>query len=84
MRVVVILSALLLASCATKERIVVQKVSVPVGVPCKVKIPDAPPYAVDDLDLNASIFDKAKALLAEREQRKAREAELEAAARSCS
>lgn len=84
MRAAVVLMALALAGCAGKERLVIQKVSVPVSVPCKVKVPERPTYATESMDLDASIFDKVKALLAEREQRKAREAELEAAAKSCS
>jgi hypothetical protein len=75
----------LAAACATPhERVVVQKVSVPVAVPCKVTLPDKPAYAADTVSLDGSIFDLVQALLIDRETRKAHEAELEAAAKSCS
>ena len=79
------LLSLALTACATpRERVVVQRVSVPVSVPCKVKLPDRPSYAADTVSLDADIFTLVQNLLIEREQRKARELEIEAAAKSCS
>jgi len=74
-----------LAACAhTEPRVVVQTVKVPVSVPCKVALPAKPAYAADTVSLDGTIFDLVQALLIDREQRKGREAELEAAAKSCS
>lgn len=77
--------ASLLAGCATTEpRIVYRDVKVPIPVPCKVDLPAEPDYATNSLALDAPIFDMVRALLVEREQRKARDVEVTAAARSCS
>jgi hypothetical protein len=85
MKRVAILAALALAACAhTEPRVVVQRVSVPVSVPCKVTLPARPAYAAHTVSLDGTIFDLVQALLIDRETRKAREAELEAAAKACS
>lgn len=76
---------LFLAGCATTEpRVVYREVKVPVSVPCRVTLPDEPTYATAELSLDAPLFDMVRALLVEREQRKARDVEVTAAARSCS
>lgn len=77
--------AAILTGCATTEpRIVYREVKVPISVPCKVDLPDEPDYATNSLALDAPIFDMVQSLLVEREQRKARDVEVTAAARSCS
>jgi len=74
-----------LTACAhTEPRTVVQKVLVPTPVPCRVALPAKSSYAADTVSLDGTIFDLVQALLIDREMRKAREAELEAAAKSCS
>lgn len=75
------LLCLLLAGCATAPR--VERVEIPVPVPCRVQVPEAPVWATASLAPDAGIWDQAKALLAERQQRMAYEAKLEAAARAC-
>lgn len=82
---VFLLTAFGMIGCATpRERVVVQKVLVPTPVPCVVHLPEKPAYAADTVSLDGSIFDLVQALLIDRETRKANEAELEAAAKSCS
>ncbi len=68
-----------LGGCAGRERIVTQRVMVPVPVPCRVELPAEPatPSWGDD------IVAKAKALLAELELRRGYEVELRAAASAC-
>ena len=82
MRLLILLAALGLAGCATAQR-VPERVEIPVQVPCRVTVPPEPVWATAALTKDAGIFDQAKALLAERAQRRAYEAKLEAAARSC-
>lgn len=82
----VLLAGLLLTGCATapEPRVQIKEVRIPVSVPCRVKLPPEPTYADELVPLDADLFTKAKALLQAREQRKAYQAELEAAAKSCS
>jgi hypothetical protein len=78
------LMALVLAACtAVPGAPAVQRVNIPVPVPCKVTMPDAPAWAVDALPLGSDIWQQMQALRAERLQRQGYEAELEAAVRAC-
>lgn len=71
-----------LSGCAALEPRVVTT-TVPVAVKCiETRIPK-PLWATDTLPLHASLLDKVKALLAERLQRMAYEAELEAQVEAC-
>lgn len=79
MKLLTILLALLLCGCNTIPRIV----KVPIEVPCSVEKPDAPEWATKHLTPKADVFDKVKALLAERRQRMAYESLLEAAVDAC-
>ncbi|CAN7310971.1 hypothetical protein LJR164_001650 [Phenylobacterium sp. LjRoot164] len=80
----IVLAALLLAACATpKERIRTVQVKVPVPVACAPKLPPAPAYEGDTMDLDDDIFGLVRGLLIEREQRKTTEAELRAALVGC-
>jgi hypothetical protein len=62
---------------------VVQKVEVPISVPCKAEIPQVPAFNFDLLTIDRDIFEKNKALLADRELHTAYSAELLAALKSC-
>lgn len=80
---------LMLAGCGTQPkplepRTVVQRVEVPIRVPCKTERPTKPTYAADAISLDANIFELVRALLQEREQRKAYEAEANGALDRCS
>lgn len=70
MRNNVILISVLLAGCSTFPtsgvKIEVQKVEVPVVVPCKVDTPTEPQYNFDKVSEKDDIFVKVKALLADR------------------
>ena len=59
------------------------EVSIPVSVPCRVPAVQRPAFAVDALPLGAAIDSQMRALRAERHQRRAYEAELEAAVEVC-
>jgi hypothetical protein len=58
-------------------------VSVPVREVCQVEAVPEPAWAVDQVALDASAFEKSKAILAEIEQRRDYENQLKAAARKC-
>lgn len=82
---VIVLFLLFLAGCATTEpRVVYRDVKVPISVPCKVTLPDEPVYATEGLTLDEPLFEMVRALLVEREQRKAVSVETRAAAKACS
>lgn len=88
MKYLVIVLALVLAGCSNRPapapQIEWREVLVPgPPVPCRVKMPAKPSYAVDNLPLGADIYQQMQALRAEREQRKGREHLLEVAVRSC-
>jgi hypothetical protein len=73
-----------LAGCGTtKPRVVTQEVRTPVLVRCVADLAPAPTYAGDLTSLDGTIFDLTRALLIEREQRKVRELELNAALEGC-
>lgn len=76
--------ALSLAACATPEvRYEPVEVRVPVVVPCAVEAPPEPAWALDQVPAGADEFQIAKALRAERPQRKQYVAELKAAMLGC-
>ena len=75
----------ILAGCAhTEPRIEYREVKVPISVPCKVTLPDEPEYATKGLTLDEPLYELVRAVLVELEQRKARDVEVTAAAKSCS
>lgn len=77
-----ILFVVFLAGCTTTAPRV-QEVLVPIQVPCKIDKPAKPNFAVDTLGIDANIFEKVKALLAERKQRMGYEKELEVLIDGC-
>ena len=76
-----------LASCATPREpvinTVIQRVEIPIMVPCKVDTPTLPEFNFDKLTEESNIFDKVKAILADRIIREAYEEELRIALSSC-
>lgn len=79
---ILISSILILSACSFIPQ-KIKEVQVPVAIPCKITPPNKPDFAVDNLGINEDIFNQVKALLAEREQRKGYELELEAAIKAC-
>lgn len=75
-----LLIVLLLAGCTTPAP---ERVLVPVPVPCRVELPAEPAWATDGLPAGAPLWDLARALLAERQQRIGYETQLRAALESC-
>ena len=76
----------LLSACATTDPVintVIQKVEVPIAVPCKVELPVKPTLNFDKLTTEQDIFDKTKAALADRKLQLGYETELLAALTSC-
>jgi hypothetical protein len=75
-----------LSGCATKEptiNTVIQKVEIPIAVPCKVETPVRPEFNFDKLSVDQDLFEKTRALLADIKLHIAYETELRAALKSC-
>ena len=82
----IVIFAALVSACATDGPVintVVQKVEVPIAVPCKAVVPDAPDLNFGKMTPDQDVFDKTKALLADRKLQFGYEAELLAALNSC-
>lgn len=83
---ILICAIILLSGCATTEpaiNTVIQTVEVPVAVPCKAIVPTKPDFNFDKLTIEQDVFDKTKALLADRKLHLGYEGELLAALNSC-
>lgn len=83
---ILLCAIVLLTGCATTEpaiNTVIQTVEVPVAVPCKATIPTKPDFNFDKLNVDQDVFDKTKALLADRKLHLGYEGELLAALTSC-
>lgn len=78
--------AVLLSACATTEPAVevrIQRVEVPIAVPCKAAIPAVPEFGFGKVSPDADIFEKTKSLLSDRKLHLGYETELLAALNSC-
>lgn len=75
------------AGCSTVSeptiRTVIQRVEVPVYMPCAAEIPSKPKFNFDDLKIEDDIFEKIKALLSDRHLHIGYQNELLAALKSC-
>ena len=83
---ILILSIILLSGCATTEPVintVIQKVEIPIAVPCKAVIPVKPDFNFDKLKADQDVFEKTKALLADRKLHIGYEGELLTTLNSC-
>lgn len=81
--IIVLTLGIFLQGCSTISSSKPVEVLVPVQVPCKITPPNKPNFAVDNLGIGEDIFEKVKALLAERKQRQGYELELEEAIKAC-
>jgi histone deacetylase complex regulatory component SIN3 len=62
-----ILIVLVLSGCCTPDiRTEYKEVKIPIAVPCAVEVPTAPKMYFSNIAESASIFEKVKALLADR------------------
>jgi len=79
--------AVLLSACASGPAPVmaplIQKVEVPIAVPCKVAVPKLPSFNFDELNIDQDIYEKVRALLVDRKLHLGYEVELLAALNSC-
>ncbi len=85
-KLIILASVLILSACATTEpvvKVVTQKVEVPVAVPCKTEIPLSPTFNFSNLTIDKDLFEKSKAVLADRHLHIGYESELLAALKSC-
>ena len=84
MKRLAIAAALLLTGCATpKERIVYQRVEVPIFQACAPALSPKPDYPTLMAPVATDVFEQMRTLLVERDMRTARELELEAAVSGC-
>jgi len=85
-KLILTLATLSLIGCATTEPVintVIQRVEVPIAVPCKAVVPTRPEYNFDKITVDQDIYKKTQAILADRKLRQGYEVELEAALNSC-
>lgn len=76
----------LISACSHTEPVistVIQRVEIPIEVPCEAKIPEKPDFNFSKLRVEDNIFEKSKAALADRELHLSYEIELLAALNSC-
>jgi hypothetical protein len=77
----------LLSACASGPPPImaplIQKVEIPIPVPCKVAIPKAPTFNFDELNIDQDIYEKVRALLVDRKLHLGYEVELSAALNAC-
>jgi len=82
----IVMSAMIISGCASTTPVVntvIQKVEVPVMVPCQITPPAPPQYYFDAITAIDELFDKVKALLADRNLHLGYEEELRAALTAC-
>lgn len=86
-KLLILASVIVFAGCATTTppgiNTVIQKVEIPIAVPCKVEIPARPEFNFDKLSPDQDVFDKTKALLADRKLHIGYETELSVALIAC-
>lgn len=86
MKYFILLSCIFLTACATTKPVIdvkTQTVLVPVTTPCKAEVPNKPDFNFDKITQEQDIFDKTKAILADRKLHLGYEAELLASLNSC-
>lgn len=84
--ILMVLLVISLSACAHTEPVintVIQRVEIPIEVPCKAVVPEKPDFHFPKLKIENDIFDKSKAALADRELHLGYEVELLAALNSC-
>jgi len=84
--IILISVIILLSGCATTEPVIdaePQEVDIPIAVPCKAVVPDKPDFNFEKVTADQDVFEKTKALLADRKLHQGYEAELLAALNSC-
>jgi len=85
-RIVSAVAIILLAGCAAQPvvaPVTIQRVDIPVAIPCKATIPTAPDFSFGKLTVDKNIHEKTKALLSDRLLHIGYETELLAALTSC-
>lgn len=85
-KLLILIPIALLAACGTTQpvvKIVTQQVEVPVAIACKAVTPVPPIFNFDILTEDRDIYDKSRAILADRKLHLGYEAELLAALKSC-
>lgn len=85
-KILALVLLLVLSGCATREptiKTVIQRVEVPISVPCKATVPPEPDFNFKRLSPDHGIYEKTRAILADRKLHIGYEIELLAALNSC-
>jgi hypothetical protein len=85
-KLIFILATFSLVGCATTDPVintVIQRVEVPIAVPCKATVPTKPAFNFDKVTVDQDIYKKTQAILADRKLHQGYEGELEVALNSC-
>jgi hypothetical protein len=85
-KLLIVSLAIVLSACAHTEPVintVIQRVEIPIEVPCKAKVPEVPDFNFGKLKPEDDIHAKVKSILADRELHLGYETELLAALNSC-
>lgn len=84
LKTILICILLLTAGCASLiPRVQIEKVEVPIPVPCNIVPPSKPAMPFSDVELSGSLFTDSKRALAEIQLRIGYELQLEAAIKAC-
>ncbi len=81
--IALIAACALLAGCAARNHVEIQRVNVPVPVECKEPVPERPVMPTENLSTTATLDQFAQAAMAEIERREGYEGELLAALENC-
>jgi hypothetical protein len=85
-KLIIAMMVVFLGACATDGPVistVIQKVEIPIAIPCKAEVPTKPDFSFDKATAEQDIFEKSKALLADRKLHLGYEEELLVALNSC-
>jgi len=82
----ILLIVLFLAGCATDGPViqtVIQRVEVPVAIPCKATVPTRPEFSFENLTPEQDIYEKNKSMLSDRKLHLGYETEILTALETC-
>ena len=85
--ILILSSVVLISACTSGPPPVmaplIQRVEIPIPVPCKVAVPKEPAFNFNELNIDQDIYEKVRALLVDRKLHLGYEVELAAALNAC-
>jgi len=85
-KVIAVISVMFLAACETTAPVIrteIQRVEVPIPIPCQREIPTRPDFSFEQLSVQDPLIDKAKSILSDRQLHLAYEELLVATLEAC-